>query len=277
MGRTPRVNSEVFDYIEPNPDNPEEAEDCLLYCLNEGLYNAVCGPAFYKKDKLDLALMFYASEYPNSFGIQRREIPASSVSVSLLREGADPHAVIETQMPTVDNKEKEEIAQNTPFMYFLEKTTESGVKPFIPSPATSPKFYEGCPFTLKNPQGETLFSLFIKRRLYKQAGELMTLMSKTLSPKEVNEAINIRRVDVHFKEVEKRYIDVIERLTFEKGDVEGTQKARDNRENMRKTQEKIHQLFQKNQKAMKKRQKEGTEEQNINPKIVETYQPTFDF
>ena len=281
-------NPELFNYIEPNPDNSEEAEDCLLYCLNEGLYNAVRKAADYKKGKLDLALMFYASEYPTSFGFRCDEIPSSQISASLIRGGANPHAIIETQMPTVDNKAKEEKAQNTPFMYFLEKTAQSGKQPVIPSPERFSEFYDGCPFTLKDPQGETLFSLFIKRRLYKKAEELLSLMSKTLSPKEMNEAINIRRVDVHFKEVEKRYIDVIEKLTFEKGDVAGVQKAQDNRKKMQQVQEKIHQFVEKNKQAAKNNAEEKKKaeksantptqpEKNINPKVVELVQATFDF
>lgn len=280
-------NPNLLKYIDT------EGKDCLLYCLDNNFANAIHAVADnLPQEKVDLALMFYASDFYASFGFRSKEIyPSSPSSATLIYKAkANPHAIIETEMPTVDDKEKKEIARNTPFMYFLEKNSNKEGKPFIPSPARFPYFYEDCPFTLKNPQGETLFSLFIKRHLYREAEELLDLMSDSiphaLSPKEMNDAINIQRTDAHFREAEKGYGFTTERSMYVEGNIKKTESIEDNRRKMRKLGKKIHDVYEENKKAIdenKKAEKRATKESQksqekaVEKKVAQWYQATFDF
>lgn len=285
IDRTLEDHPDLIKYIDGN------GKDCLLYCLDNDLPHAVYATALnLPQEKVDLALMFYASDSYGSFGFYSDKIPHSSpVSAFLINQGkADPQAVIETEMPCINDKEKKEIVQNTPLMYFLEKNSDKKNKPFIPSPDRFPEFYEGCPFTLKNPQGETLFSLLIKRRLYTVADELLTLMSETLSPEEMNKAINMPRVDAHFRKIERQYGLASERSLFVEGNTRKAGNIGDNREKMRDFKEKIHNVYKKNQeaiaenkkaekKALKQSQTQKSQE-TVTKKVVELYQPNlFDF
>ena len=261
-----------------------EGKDCLLYCLDNNLAFAIRAVADnLPREKVNLALMFYASNFYASFGFYSKSIyPSSPSSATLIYKAkANPHAIIETEMPTVDDKEKKEIAQNTPFMYFLEKNSDKERRPIVPSPAKFSYFYDGCPFTLKNPQGETLFSLFIKRHLYKEAEELLNLMSdsipRTLSPKEMNEAINIQRIDAHFRKAQKGYSVASEISTYVEGNIPKTEGIEGHRKKTEKLKDKIHKVYEENKKAEKSTNTPTQPEKNINPKVVELVQATFDF
>ena len=133
----------------------------------------------------------------------------------LINEGANPHGIVEVDVPQRGNKKLLKKGKNTPFMFFFERHEQPPHKnhfidfkipypdkdfpPFADFYSRPHKKEDKTFFTHKNEDGETLFSLMIKYQRFKQAILLLDFLKENPTVADFHRALNFPQVEKHFK------------------------------------------------------------------------------
>lgn len=132
----------------------------------------------------------------------------------LINAGANPHGIIEVNVPQKGKKELFKKGKNTPFMFFFERHEQPNHqnrfvefkfpfpdKDFIPFAefySTPHSKGDKTFLTHKNEDGETLFSLMIKYHRFKQAMLLLNFLKDNPTKADFYKAVNFSQVKKHF-------------------------------------------------------------------------------
>lgn len=132
----------------------------------------------------------------------------------LINEGANPHGIVQVDVPQRGNKNLLKLAKNTPFMFFFERHEQDARQnhsAYFKFPYPNKNFPPFAEFytmphtpsdqtvlTHKNEDGETLFSLMIKHRCFNQAMALLDFLKENPNMAAFQKALNFAQVEKHF-------------------------------------------------------------------------------